>query len=83
MDQFTKACVEQYGDAQAVAMVAPTDHEPASYWIKCFVGGNNLGALSLDDYCPNHQPGTLSYNAERYVETETNKPWLKWQCVPG
>jgi hypothetical protein len=84
MDQFTSACVEQYGDAQAVAMVAPTDQEPPSYWIKCFVGGNNLGGLSLDDYCPNYQPGTQSYNPERYgPETETSKPWLKWQCIPG
>ena len=84
IEQFTSACVERYGGAQAVAMVTLTDEEPPSYWIKCLVGGKNLGGLSLDDYCPNHQPGTRSYNPEHYgPETEVSKPWPKWQCVLG
>jgi hypothetical protein len=83
MNDFTAACQEQYGDAGAVADIAPTSDEPPSYWVKCFVDGANVGGVSLDAYCPTVAPGTRSDNPKRYDYAATTDGWLYWQCVPA
>ncbi len=83
ISDFTAACQARYGDASAVAKIAPTSGEPPSYWVKCFDADQMLGGLDLDAYCPSVAPGTRSDNPKRYDYTATNDGWLYWECVPA
>jgi hypothetical protein len=79
---FAAACQSQH-DASAAPKITPTDNEPPSFWVKCFVHGANVGGISLDQYCSTIKPGTESYNPKKYDYTATKDGWRLWECVPA